>query len=86
MRTPNTLLGAGLIGLGVGVAVSALLGPFVLDVIAYRTSDTSLHQIVGSDAASLLLVAPVSVLLGVIVGAAFAIGMWAAARASSRRS
>lgn len=67
MRNPNTLLGAGLIGLGAGVAVCALLGPFVLDVIAYRTSDTSLHQIVGSDAASLLLVAPVSILLGVLV-------------------
>lgn len=60
-------LGIGLIALGVGVAVSAVLGPFVLAVIDYRTSPTSLNQIVGADAAGLLLVAPFSVLVGVLV-------------------
>ena len=67
MRDHDTLLGAGLIGLGAGVAVCSLLGPFVLEVIDYRTSATSLHQIVGSDAATLLLVAPSSVILGLLV-------------------
>jgi hypothetical protein len=65
MRT-NRLLGAGLIALGVAIAVTAVLGPFVAGVIRYRTSDTTLNQIVGGDAASLAVVAPVTVVTGVL--------------------
>lgn len=66
-RESNRWLGAGLIVLGAGVAGCAILGPLVLDVIAYRTSPTALNQIIGADAVALFLVAPVSVAVGVLV-------------------
>ena len=65
MRT-NRLLGIGLIALGAAIATAALLGPLVLNVLSYRTSPTTLNQIVGSDAAALIVVAPVSVLIGLL--------------------
>lgn len=49
------------------MALLAVLGPLVLGVIRYRTSPTSMNQIVGSDAAGLFLVAPFSVAVGVLV-------------------
>ena len=55
----NRLLGWLLAVLGVVVAALALMGPLVLDVIHYRTSETTLNQISGGDAAALVLVAPV---------------------------
>jgi len=67
MRTKETWLSAGLLALGIGVAVCALLGPLALGVIAYRTSVTSLDQIVGADAVGLFLVAPLSIAAGVLV-------------------
>jgi hypothetical protein len=59
-------LGAGLITLGAAVAAGALLGPFGLEVIHYRTSATTLNQIIGGDAAALLLVAPAAILVGLL--------------------
>jgi hypothetical protein len=68
MRPPRTLwLGLGLVALGMAVTALAVLGPLVLDVIHYRTSPTSLNQIVGSDAAGLFLVAPFSLVVGGLV-------------------
>src|ERR1700709_1753975 len=60
-------LGVGLVALGVAIAGVSVLGPLVLEVIRYRTSPTSLNQIVGRAAAGLFLVAPFSVILGVLV-------------------
>jgi hypothetical protein len=60
-------LGVALLGLGVAVAATAVLGPLVLGVIRYRTSDTTLNQIMGGDVASLAVVAPFAVVAGVLV-------------------
>jgi menaquinone-dependent protoporphyrinogen IX oxidase len=60
-------VGAGLVALGLSIALVSVLGPLVMDVIRYRTSPTSVNQIVGSDAAGLFLVAPFSVTVGVLV-------------------
>jgi hypothetical protein len=67
MQRQNRWLGIGMVVLGVAVATCALLGPLVLDVIRYRTSETALNQIVGTDAAVLFVVAPISVIVGVLV-------------------
>jgi hypothetical protein len=53
--------------LGVGAASIALLGPLVGDVIRYHVSEGAVNQVVGGDVAGLLLVAPVSVLAGILV-------------------
>ena len=50
-------------GLSVGalaafMATASLLGPLVLNAMTYRTSATTLHQLVGGDAAVLFVVAP----------------------------
>ena len=65
MRT-RRWLGVALIVLGAGIAASAALGPLVADVIRYRTSDTTLNQIIGGDAAALAMVAPLCILAGVL--------------------
>jgi hypothetical protein len=54
-----------LIALGVIVAAVTLLGPLMTGVIRYRTSATTLNQIVGGDVAALLLVAPACVGAGI---------------------
>ena len=46
--------------------VAAIIGPLVLGVLDYRTSDTTLHQIVGGDLAALFVVAPVCVIVAVL--------------------
>jgi len=66
VNTRARLLGVGLILLGAAVAVVAVLGPLVFGVLRYRTSATSMNQIIGGDAAALLVVAPVSVVVGVL--------------------
>ena len=66
VRAPNRLLGAGLMLLGTAVAAVAVLGPLVSGVLRYRTSPTSLNQIIGGDAAALAVVAPVTVALWVL--------------------
>jgi hypothetical protein len=66
MRSRDRLLGAGLILLAVAVATVAGLGPFVLGLLRYRISPTSLNQIVGGDAASLTVVVSVTVAIAVL--------------------
>ena len=63
---PQRWLGVGLILLGLGAAAVALLGPLVVDVIRYHASDGAVNQVLGGDAAALLLVAPVSILAGIL--------------------
>jgi hypothetical protein len=58
--------GVSLIMLGVGIAVCALLGPLGFDLVVYRTSHTMLNQLVGADAAGLVVVAPASIAIGIL--------------------
>jgi hypothetical protein len=60
-------LAVGLMILGAGAAVVGLLGPLVGEVIRYHASEGAVNQIVGGDVAGLLLVAPVSILAGILV-------------------
>ena len=60
-------LAVGLIALGAGLVANSLLGPLIGDVIRYRFSETLLNQGIGLDAASLFLVAPLSVGAGILV-------------------
>lgn len=62
-RWPGFLL----IALGVAVGACALLGPFALEVLDYRTSHTMLNQVIGGDAAALFVVAPVAIVAGILV-------------------
>ena len=64
--TPGRPLGVGLVLLAAAVAVVAVLGPLVFDVLRYRTSATSMNQIVGGDAAAVFVVVPVTVAVGVL--------------------
>jgi hypothetical protein len=59
------LVGWLLIALGGIVASVALLGPLVAGVIRYRTSATTLNQIIGGDVAALALVAPACIAAGI---------------------
>ena len=56
-----------LTALGLGLLSAPLLGPLVLGVMEYRTSPTTLHQLLGSDAAALLVVAPLCFLAALLV-------------------
>lgn len=47
-----------LIALGLGLASASLLGPMGFGVMEYRTSPTTLNQLLGSDTAALFVVAP----------------------------
>jgi len=60
-------LGLGLIVLGLGAALVAVLGPLVVGVIDYHASEGAVNQIVGGDVAGLFLVAPVSIAAGIMV-------------------
>ena len=60
-------LAVGLFVLGAGAALVALLGPLAGDIIRYHASEGAINQIIGGDVAGLLLVAPVSVLAGILV-------------------
>jgi hypothetical protein len=53
--------------LGVGVAVTGMLGPLVFDVLRYRTSDTTMNQVMGGDLAGLAVVAPTALVAGVLL-------------------
>lgn len=63
MRKP---LGRTLLALGPLLAANSLLGPLALEVIRYRFSDSLLAQGVGLDAVSLVVVAPLAVVAGVL--------------------
>ncbi|MGA9596776.1 MAG: hypothetical protein WBV06_11500 [Acidimicrobiia bacterium] len=60
-------LAIGLVILGLGTAVVALLGPLATEVIRYHASDAAINQIAGGDMAGLVLVAPISVIAGILV-------------------
>jgi len=49
-----------LAALALGMATASVLGPLVLGLMRYRTSPTTLNQLLGSDAAALLVVAPLT--------------------------
>lgn len=60
------MTGLGLIGLGLGIAASAILGPLVLNVIRLRTSASIENQFIGGEIVSLGVVAPVAIAAGVL--------------------
>jgi hypothetical protein len=53
--------------LGAGVAVASMLGPLVFDVLRYRTSDTTVNQVMGGDLAGLVVVAPTALVAGAML-------------------
>ncbi len=55
-----------LAALSAGIAAVSLAGPVGLDLMRYRTSATTLNQLLGSDAAALLVVAPLGLLTAVL--------------------
>jgi hypothetical protein len=59
-------LGAGLIALGAGLAVNSVLGPLAFGIVDYPLSETLRNQTLGVEAVSLLVVAPLSVVIGVL--------------------
>jgi len=59
-------LAAELILLGGVVATTAVLGPLVTGKLRYHTSATTLNQVMGGDAAALLVVAPFCVVVGIL--------------------
>jgi hypothetical protein len=59
-------LGWGSIALGIGIAAHAVLGPLVLGVLVHRAEPSTVSQIVGGDAAALVVIAPVAVLAGIL--------------------
>ncbi|MGX6607086.1 hypothetical protein ACWKSP_33930 [Micromonosporaceae bacterium Da 78-11] len=66
MRSSNRVLGFGLLLLAMAVATVAALGPLLFGVLRYRISATSLNQVIGGDAAALIVVVPVTVAVGVM--------------------
>jgi hypothetical protein len=59
------LVGAGLVALGAGIAANALLGPLALRIIGFHNSASGIDQLMGGEAISLVVVAPLSVTAGV---------------------
>jgi hypothetical protein len=59
-------LGSALIALGAGIAALSLLGPLLTGVIEYRVSHIHQSQLVGLDAVSLVIVAPLAIMAGVL--------------------
>ena len=53
--------------LAAGLAADALLGPFVLDAIRYRVSHDMQNQVIGGDAAMLLVAVPVAVFAAILL-------------------
>ncbi len=60
-------LATGLLMLGLGAGLVAILGPLGLGVIEYHTSAAAANQIAGGDVASLLIVAPLSLVAAALV-------------------
>jgi hypothetical protein len=52
--------------LGLAIAVASLLGPLWLNVIRQHISANAEHQVIGADAVSLVLVAPLAVVAGIL--------------------
>lgn len=64
--TRRPLLAATVSALAVAIAVTSLVGPLLLGLIRYRTSPTTLNQLIGSDAAALFVIAPLGLLAAVL--------------------
>jgi hypothetical protein len=62
----NRGLAIAMLLLALGSAAVSVLGPLWLGLLVHRTSPTTLNQLVGADAAGLLLVAPVCVFAAVL--------------------
>jgi len=62
----SRVAGIGSIALGAGIAVSAVLGPLVLNVVKFRTSTPIENQFVGGEIVSLAVVAPVAIAAGAL--------------------
>jgi hypothetical protein len=67
-------LGAALLAVAGCVAALSLLGPLVIGIIDYRITDLVLSQLIGLDAVSLALVAPLAALAGVLTLRGHALG------------
>jgi hypothetical protein len=67
-RPEQRLLATGAALLAVALAAASLLGPVGVDEMVYRTSSTTLNQLVGSDLAGLLVAAPLALVTSVLVG------------------
>jgi hypothetical protein len=65
-RTAAVLAGL-LVLLAGGITAATIAGPLVLDRLVYRTSDTTLHQVVGGDLAGLVVVVPVALVAATLV-------------------
>jgi len=63
---PYHWLAIGSIGLGVGLFANSLLGPLVADVVRYPFSESIRNQTIGLEAVSLIVVAPLCILAGVL--------------------
>jgi succinate dehydrogenase/fumarate reductase cytochrome b subunit len=53
--------------LATGLAAASLMGPVGAGTLVYRTSPTTLNQLVGSDLAALLVAAPLALVVAVLV-------------------
>ena len=56
----NRTLAILLVALGLGMATNSLLGGFGLRLMRYRIWPTTLNQLLGSDAAALFVIAPLT--------------------------
>src|SRR3954454_17181126 len=76
--TPETIRGAvpdrisrllpwAVAALATTIAAASLVGPLVLGWMTYRTSPTTLNQLLGSDAAALFVVAPLGLVAAMLV-------------------
>lgn len=65
MRT-NRIMGIASVTLGLLIAVSSILGPLWLNAIRQRISANVENQVIGADAVSLVLVAPLAILAGLL--------------------
>jgi hypothetical protein len=63
----DPVLVAVLLALATGMATASVLGPVMTGVMEYRTSPTTLNQLLGSDAAALFVIAPLTTLAAVLV-------------------
>ncbi len=71
---PVTTLSAAVAVLGVLIAVTSVAGPLLWGVMRYRTSPTTLNQLLGGDAAALFVIAPLAGLASVLVSRRHAAG------------
>jgi hypothetical protein len=66
-RAERLVLAAAAAALAMAIATASLLGPVGADRLVYRTSDTTLNQLTGSDLAALLVAAPLSLVAAMLV-------------------